>query len=85
MNYEERNEQNRGYRNFRTGLDFGMGFFYILIGFSVLYLKYFGAIELSNGIAYALGIMVVLYGVYRIVLGVRNVREQHNRKNADTR
>jgi len=82
MNYEERNEQNRGYRNFRTGLDFGMGIFYMLIGFSVLYLKYFGAIELSKGLAYALGIMIVLYGVFRVSRGIQAVREQNKRTNS---
>jgi hypothetical protein len=81
MNYEERNEQNRGYRNFRTGLDFGMGIFYILIGISVGYLRYFGTIELQKIYAYALGMLIILYGAFRISRGIAGVKEQNARKN----
>jgi hypothetical protein len=81
MNYDERNQQNRGYRNFRTGLDFGMGIFYIIIGISVFYLRYFGAIELQKGYAYALGLLIIFYGIFRISRGVVGIRDQQRRKN----
>lgn len=81
MNYEERNEQSRGYRNFRVGLDFGMGIFYILIGGSVTYLRYFGALELQKGYAYPLGILIILYGIFRISRGIVGIKEERTRKN----
>ncbi len=73
-------ENSKGYRSFRNALDLGMGSFYILIGVLVLYLKYFGTMELSTGYAYTLGSLAIVYGLFRIYRGIVSFRKI-NRKN----
>ncbi|HXS38481.1 MAG TPA: DUF308 domain-containing protein [Flavipsychrobacter sp.] len=74
MNYEERNQQSRGYRNFRTSLDLGMGILYIIIGALIIYARYFGTMELTTAFAYVLGGLMVVYGIFRIVRGLSGLR-----------
>lgn len=74
MNIEERNEGNRGHKQFRASLHIGIGGLYIAIGFFVLTVKAFGAMELSTGTAYALGAILLLYGGFRIWRGVTDLR-----------
>ena len=69
MNYEERNQQSRGYRNFRTSLDFGMGVLYIIVGALIIYARYYGAMELTTAFAYVLGGLMIAYGIFRIFRG----------------
>lgn len=52
----------------------GMGVVYIIIAALLLWVKTFGTIELSNGIAYALGGLLLVYGVFRIWRGVREAK-----------
>jgi len=70
MNYQERNEGSKGYRNFRSSLDLGMGVFYIIIGLILLYVKYFGSMELSTTYAYILGTLMLVYGIFRLYRGI---------------
>ncbi|HQE11584.1 MAG TPA: hypothetical protein PLQ78_02430 [Flavipsychrobacter sp.] len=60
-------------------LHFGMGVVYLVIGFMVLYIKYFGTMALSSGIAYALGSLLLLYGAFRIWRGITMMRQQRRR------
>ncbi len=52
----------------------GMGIVYIIIAVLLLWVKTFGTIELSNGIAYALGGLLLVYGVFRIWRGARELK-----------
>lgn len=79
MNLDERNEQSTGYRHFRTSLDLGMGVFYVIIGMIIMYVKYFGSIELAGAYAYILGGLMVLYGVFRVYRGFKAMRNRPRR------
>lgn len=80
MNHEERNERSGTYQYFRTSLDIGMGVLYIVIGGMILFVKYFGTMELSTGFAYVLGGLMVAYGIFRIYRGFQAMR--NNRRSA---
>jgi hypothetical protein len=79
MNYEERNESNKGYQRFRATMHIGMGVFYIVIGLSVIYIKYFGAMELPSGFAYVLGSLMLLYGIFRVWRGIADMKQMKRR------
>lgn len=66
-------ENNRTYRSFRSTLDMGMGAIYIFVGVIVLYGKYNGAFQLNASLAYFLGAIMVLYGIFRIYRGLKEV------------
>ncbi len=52
-----------------------MGFVYIIFGLLIFYVKYFGTIELSAGLAYALGGLLMLYGVFRLWRGFAMLKQ----------
>ena len=52
----------------------GMGVVYIIIAALLFWGKTFGAIALSAGVAYTLGGLVVVYGVFRIWRGVMELK-----------
>lgn len=72
--YEERQENNVATNRFRSSLNVGMGIIYVLIGSTVVYMKYFGVVALNNGLAYALGGLMILYGLFRLWRGLRDLR-----------
>lgn len=78
MNIEERNERGGALGSFRAALHLGMGAIYLVAGFLVIYIKYFGSMELPTGMAYTLGSLMMLYGVFRIWRGIVAIKE--NRK-----
>lgn len=80
MNIEERNERGGAFGSFRAALHLGMGAVYLVIGFLVIYIKYFGTMELPTGMAYTLGSLMLLYGVFRIWRGIVAVKENRMRK-----
>ncbi len=51
------------------------GFFYIALGIVVIIYKFF-VIFLEPGVAYALGALLILYGIFRIVRAVYRLRQQ---------
>jgi uncharacterized membrane protein HdeD (DUF308 family) len=59
---------------FRAGLNVMMGIIYILLGAVVMYLRYFGTIELEALLAYFLGGLFVIYGIFRIWRGARDLK-----------
>lgn len=79
MSLEEQN-RNRGIERFQTIMHLGMGSFYIIIGLLVLYVRYFGTMELSAGLAYALGGLMILYGVFRLWRGFVGLKQQKLRR-----
>jgi hypothetical protein len=65
-----------GYSRFRGGLDLGMGIVYLILGGAAIYYKYFGAMPLQAGVAYTLGGMMILYGLFRLWRGFAYIRHQ---------
>jgi len=49
------------------------GFFYVVLGIVVIIYKFF-IIFLEPNIAYALGALLILYGIFRIVRAVYRIR-----------
>lgn len=76
MNIEERNKGSRGYKGFKGSLHLGMGGLYLVVGTAVIYFKAFGAMVLSAGIAYAIGISMLLYGAFRIWRGWMDLKHR---------
>ncbi len=59
---------------FRIGLHLGMGTIYLFFGVLVMYVKYFGAMELPSGVAYTMGTLLLIYGAFRIIRGILDLR-----------
>jgi hypothetical protein len=76
----ENSTPRNSYERVQIPLHFGMGSVYIIFGVLVLYVKYFGSMQLSSGIAYALGGLMLLYGTFRIWRGVVMLRQQNRRQ-----
>lgn len=76
MSYEERNDNNNAYSSFRTTMHIGMGVFYLIMSFFLFYLNAFGAMELPVGLAYALGALMLFYGIFRIWRGVTDMKHR---------
>ena len=76
----EDNTRRSSYERMQIPLHFGMGSVYIIFGMLVLYVKYFGTMELSSGIAYALGGLMLIYGVFRISRGIILLRNNNKRR-----
>ncbi|MBV2165242.1 MAG: C4-dicarboxylate ABC transporter [Kaistella sp.] len=53
------------------------GFFYIVLGIVVIIYKFF-IIFLEPNIAYALGGLLILYGIFRIVRAIYRIRQNKN-------
>jgi hypothetical protein len=73
MNPDERRIHNKG-NGFRGAAHIGIGLLYIAVGCMVGYYKTFGAIVLSNAVAYSITALMVLYGVFRIYRGWMDMR-----------
>lgn len=68
MNPDERRINKKGSK-FHGTAHIGIGLLYIVVGCVVGYYKTFGAIELSNAVAYGITTAMVLYGGFRIYRG----------------
>ncbi|WP_332025081.1 C4-dicarboxylate ABC transporter [Kaistella sp.] len=53
------------------------GLFYIVLGIVVIIYKFF-IIFLEPNIAYALGALLILYGIFRIVRAIYRIRQNKN-------
>ena len=71
MSYEESNERMRSNSYFRISMDIGMGLFYTVIGGVVMYARAFGTMPIPAIIAYILGAMMVIGGVFRFYRGIK--------------
>ena len=74
MDYEEIKERRK--TNIRTGMDIGMGMFYMVIGSVVIYAKSYGHMEVPPAIAYLLGGMMVIGGIFRFIRGIKAILPQ---------
>ena len=75
MNNEGSRGENKGYRNVRAVLHLGMGGVYLLFGSIIIAYQNFGTLGLSPAMAYGIGGMMLLYGVFRLWRGVVGMRE----------
>lgn len=66
--------------NFRSIMHIVMGLLYLGIGSTVLYLKNFGNIQLPPGLAYAIGILMLAYGGFRVWRGWKDMQQNSNQK-----
>lgn len=73
------NKPRSNYEKMQIPLHFGMGSIYVIFGLLVVYVKYFGSMSLSAGIAYALGGIMLIYGAFRIWRGISLLRQNNNR------
>jgi len=84
MSYEERQRSSNGtYSRFQSTLNIGMGLVYLIIGITIVYMKYYGAVPLGPGLAYALGGLMIVYGVFRLWRGfmdIRGIKRDRTRK-----
>ncbi|MCS3871584.1 uncharacterized membrane protein HdeD (DUF308 family) [Chryseobacterium ginsenosidimutans] len=53
------------------------GLFYIVLGIVVIYYKFFFTI-LEPGVAYAMGGLLILYGVFRIYRAISKIKSSGN-------
>lgn len=76
-NFEERNQRQNSYGRFRAILHLSMGCMYLLIGAALVYVQ-----STQGGIgsfAYLVGGLMLLYGVFRIWRGFRDMKEMRRR------
>ncbi len=81
MTYDTNQERRRSQSYFRTSMDIGMGIFYTVIGCLIVYAKTFGTMAIPPVIAYALGGMMVVGGLFRLYRGLKVVlpgRKKHD-------
>ena len=77
MSAEENSTRSgKAYAKMRASMHVGMGILYLVIGTMILYVKYFGAMELSPILAYALGTLMLLYGLFRLWRGFTDLRRK---------
>jgi uncharacterized membrane protein HdeD (DUF308 family) len=55
------------------------GLFYIVLGIVVMLYKFFFTV-LEPGIAYALGALLILYGIFRIYRAVTRIKNSNDEK-----
>ena len=79
MSYEERNKSHSTYSKFRATMHIAMGIFYLFIGAMIIYIKYFGSMQLPEGFAYILGGLMIAYGAFRIWRGIADIRNAPKR------
>lgn len=57
-------------KKYRPLLDIFMGIFYLAMAAFVIYYRRFGTMELSSGLVYGMGGLLILYGLFRLYLGI---------------
>lgn len=75
MGSEGPNSNNDRWLRLRAMQHIGMGIVYIIIAALLFWIKTFGSIELSRGTAYALGSLLLIYGVFRIWRGAKDLKQ----------
>ncbi|SDH54385.1 DUF308 domain-containing protein [Chryseobacterium taeanense] len=55
------------------------GLFYIVLGIVVILYKFFFTV-LEPGVAYALGVLLILYGIFRIYRAISKIKNSDNEK-----
>ena len=67
---------NRGLRTFQAGRHIVMGILLIILAWAMVAYRKFGELELSTMTAYVLGGILVIYGLFRIWRGTRELKER---------
>ena len=76
MNNELRNNKSRVYNSFRGALHIAMGGIYVVLGCATIYLKAFITVALSTAVAYIIGGLFLLYGIFRVWRGFIDMRNR---------
>lgn len=82
MSQEDNNNRTRPYSYFRFSLDMGMGLVYLALAGGVFWSRHFGTIELSSGVVYAMGGLLIIYGAFRIYRALADLR--NNKQSGDS-
>lgn len=67
--------KNKVYNSFKAALHIGMGGVYLAISIAVIYFKAFGTIPLTPTVAYIIGILTGLYGIFRLWRGWMDIKQ----------
>lgn len=67
---------NRGLRIFQAGRHIVMGILLIILAWAVVAYRKFGTLELEPMVAYGLAGILVIYGLFRIWRGTRELKER---------
>jgi hypothetical protein len=73
MGYPESNARRTQNNYFRTSMDIGMGIFYAVIGSLIIYARAYGNMKVPAAIAYILGGMMVVGGIFRFTRGIKAI------------
>ncbi len=57
------------------------GVFYVVLGIVVIVFKFF-VIQLDPGVAYSLGALLVVYGLFRVGRAIHRIRMSNHEKNS---
>ncbi|XZF12959.1 hypothetical protein ACTHGU_14330 [Chitinophagaceae bacterium MMS25-I14] len=71
---DEPRNRNTANSRYRSAMHIGMGLVYLLMGCSILYFKLYGVVVLNAALAYALGGLMVAYGLFRLWRGMQDIR-----------
>ncbi len=55
------------------------GFFYIVLGVVVIIFKFF-IIPVESNIAYPLGVLLVIYGIFRVIRAIYKIKNNEDEK-----
>jgi predicted phage tail protein len=73
MSYEESSARRKSNQYFRTSMDIGMGIFYAIIGAMLLFTRSFASVSVPAWVAYTLGGMMLVGGLFRFYRGVKTL------------
>jgi hypothetical protein len=75
MNQESSGNVGRRRWSFRAGLHIVMGILYLILAGVVIYYRKFGTLDLGNSMAFLLGGLLALYGLFRIWRGWQDYKD----------
>ena len=74
MASKDQNRKGTNWQRVKAMQHIGMGSVYLVIAALLFWVRTFGTIELSKGTAYALGGLLLLYGIFRIWRGIKELK-----------
>jgi ABC-type nickel/cobalt efflux system permease component RcnA len=72
-----REDRGRTWRRFQAARHITMGLILMGLGYVVVQYRSFGQLELSSATSYTLAGILVIYGLFRIWRGTRELREKN--------
>lgn len=70
-------DRNRTMRRFNAGRHIVMGIILFALAYAVVHYHRFGTIELSAMTSYTLAAIMVVYGLFRVWRGIRELKERN--------